>query len=137
MNSSELPIYDKNGTGKVIVLGSAMALKFGKFVGGLAGRMLQNNDHFHRRLPDGSREESIFSSALTCLLVLDLSHRLQDDVRPIETQWNRGIRAQAEEARAHPPRTSRASRVGEPGANGFVLGAAGEHRADRRTARTK
>lgn len=44
MNSSELPIYDKNGPGKVIVLGSAMALKFGKFVGGLPGRQPRATD---------------------------------------------------------------------------------------------
>ena len=94
VNYSELPIYDKNGPGKVIVFGSAMALKFGKFVGGLSERMLQNNDHFHRRRPDGSREESIFASVLTCLFVLDLSHHLHDEIRPIETLWNRGIRAE-------------------------------------------
>jgi len=94
MNSSELPIYDKNGPGKVIVLGSTMALKSGKFTGGLPGRMLQNYDHFHRRRPDGSSDLGIFPSVLTCLFVLDLGHRLHDEIRPIETQWNRGIRAE-------------------------------------------
>jgi hypothetical protein len=112
MNSSELPIYDKNGPGKVIVLGSAMALKFGKFVGGLPGRMLQNYDHFHRRRPDGSREEGIFSSMLTCLFVLDLGHRLHDDIRPIETQWNRGIRAELRRrGLIHPEHRGRAESV--------------------------
>ncbi len=94
MNSSELPIYDKNGQGKVIVFGSTMALKSGKFVGGLPGRMLQNYDHFHRRLPDGTPEEGIFPAVLTCLFVLDLTHRRHDEIRPIETTWNRSIRAE-------------------------------------------
>jgi hypothetical protein len=47
-NSSRFPIYDKNGQGKVIVFGSTTALKFGKFLGGVPGRMLQNYGHFHR-----------------------------------------------------------------------------------------
>jgi hypothetical protein len=41
MNVSDLLIYDKNGPGKLLVLGSTMALKFGKYVGGLSGRMLE------------------------------------------------------------------------------------------------
>ncbi len=112
MNSSELPIYDKNGQGKVIVFGSTMALKFGKFVGGLPGRMLQNYDHFHRRLPDGTPEEGIFPAVLTCLFVLDLTHRRHDEIRPIETTWNRSIRAELKNrGLIHPQHRSRAESV--------------------------
>jgi hypothetical protein len=94
MNASDLPIYDKNGPGKLLVLGSTMAIKFGKYVGGLSGRMLQNHDHLHRRRADGSLEDGIFANVLTCLLVLDLSQRRHEEIRPLETMWNRAIRAE-------------------------------------------
>jgi hypothetical protein len=92
-NSSTLPIFDQNGPGKVIVLPSTTALKFGKFVGGLPTRMLQNYDHFHRRPGDGPWEERIFPDVLSCLVVLDLSHHPRESIRSIETEWNRSIRA--------------------------------------------
>jgi hypothetical protein len=92
-NSSALPIYDRNGAGKVIVLGSATALKYGKFVGGLAPRMRQNYVHMHRRPPGRPSEDGIFPQVLSSLFVLDLSHRLRGEIRPIETDWNRSIRA--------------------------------------------
>jgi hypothetical protein len=112
MNSSPLPIHDRNGPGKVIVLGSAMALKFGKFLGGLPGRMLQNFDHFHRRRPDGSCEDGIFPAVLTYLVVLDLMHRRHDEIRPIETTWNRSIRAELKNrGLIHPQHRSRAESV--------------------------
>lgn len=111
-NSSKLPIYDKNGPGKVIILGSTTALKVGKFLGGVPGRMLQNFDHFHRRRPDGTREEGIFPHVLTCLLVLDLSHRRQDAIRSIEAEWNRSIKAELRaQGLVHPNHHGRAESI--------------------------
>jgi hypothetical protein len=93
MNSSPHPIFDKNGAGKVIVFGETMALKYGKFVGGLPGRMRQNYEHFHRRPPGKPHECAIFPKVLACLLVVDLGHRERDAIRSIETDWNRSIRS--------------------------------------------
>jgi hypothetical protein len=111
-NSSRLPIYDKNGPGKVIVFGSTTALKFGKFLGGVPGRMLQNYDHFHRRRADGTWEDGIFPRVLTCLFVLDLTHRVADTIRSLETEWNRSIRAELRNrALIHPEHRGRAETV--------------------------
>jgi hypothetical protein len=94
LNTSKVPIRDKNrgGRGRVIVLGSAMALKYGKFGGGLPRRMLQNYDHFHRRPFRRPRQHGIFPDVLTCLFVMDLSHLPKDAIQPLETEWNRSIR---------------------------------------------
>jgi hypothetical protein len=74
--------------------------------------MLQNHVHLHRRRPDGSLEDGIFSSVLTCLLVLDLSRRQHDDIRPLETIWNRAIRADLRRrALIHPEHRGRAETV--------------------------
>lgn len=112
VNSSDLPIYDKNGLGKVIVFGSTTAVKFGKFVGGVPARMLQNYDHFHRRGPGGISEERIFPTVLSCLFVLDLTHRTQDEIQPIETAWNRSLRTELKNrGLIHPEHRSRAESV--------------------------
>ncbi len=102
-NASELPIYNRNKGGKRLVFGAsasgpASAVKYGKFVGGLAPRMLQNYDHMHRRWPDGREADArIFPDVVSCLHVLDLSNRRREDVRPLETDWNGSIRAVLQE----------------------------------------
>ena len=102
-NASELPIYNRNKGGKRLVFGAsageaATAIKYGKFVGGLAPRMLQNHDHMHRRWPDGREAEAgIFAEVASLLHVLDLSNRCREDIRALETEWNRGIRAALQE----------------------------------------
>lgn len=85
MNDSHLPIYDCNGAGKIIIFGSTMALKFGKFLKGLPARMLLNHDHFHRRNLDGSSDKGIFARVLKSLFVLDLSQSSDSDIRNYET----------------------------------------------------
>ncbi len=111
-NESPLPIYDRNGPGKVIVLAETTALKVGKFVGGLAARMLQNYDHFHRRPLGTPAEEGIFPDVLRCLLVLDLSHRPKESIRGLETAWKQEIRALLlEQNRVHAKHRGRAESI--------------------------
>jgi hypothetical protein len=74
--------------------------------------MWQNYDHFHRRRPDGSWEEGIFPNVLSCLFVLDLGGRRRDEVRPIETEWNRSIRAELRRrGLVHPKHRNRAESI--------------------------
>jgi hypothetical protein len=96
-NGSDLPIYDKNGRGKIIVPARASALKSGKLQGGLAARMLQNYDHFHRRPSLWKRENGVFPEVFRWLVVVDMSRtpsaldpRL---LRHFETGWNRHVRS--------------------------------------------
>lgn len=111
-NASELPIYDDNGPGKVIILRQATALKFGKFEDPLPGRMRENYRHFHRRPEEGPPETGIFPEVLACLIVLDLSHRPREAIRGIETQWNRSIRAALEaQGLVHPEHRGRSESI--------------------------
>lgn len=94
-NDCALPIYDRNGAGKVIVPANGSALKSGKFEDGLLRRERQNYAHYHRRTTDGEEGE-LFPGVLHLLLVADLTlTRAGSDralLRRIETAWNRRTR---------------------------------------------
>jgi hypothetical protein len=106
------PIWDRNGRGKIIVLGSAAALKFGKFVGGVAARMRQNYTHFHRRPAGETHQEGIFPEVMDDFFVVDLTHREKHDIRPIETEWKRAIRAELKrQDLIHPDHRGRAESI--------------------------
>ena len=111
-NRSRLPVHDKNGPGKIIIFASTTALKFGKFESGLAGRMLQNYDHFHRRPVRGPHQNGVFPEVLTCLYVVDLGDRPKGSIRSIETGWNRSIRAELRRRDlVHPDHRGRAESI--------------------------
>ena len=93
VNTSRFAVYDKNHGGRLRIHPDTTMVKVGKFVGGLAPRMMQNHVHLHRRRGGRPWEEKIFPAILECLFVLNLDHRRKDEIRGIETEWNQSIRA--------------------------------------------
>jgi hypothetical protein len=110
-NDSSHAIYDRNGTGRLLVPKNARTFKYGKFEDGVATRHKDNHRHLHRRDAEGIEVEAgIFASCLRLLLVLDLSPL---DFGPyvsaaevFEPYWNGHVRAFLEE-RGHLDRGQR------------------------------